>query len=133
MTLADSERRPAISGCVGGVLGGLLSDGMLRRGHSLTLARKLPKVLGLLLSSAVVLCIYVDSGSRNILGVTTTVQCVVGVLDHVLERVRKEVQPKYPNVDDVVALSHSYGCGVAINAPNACACTTIWYCSTRRR
>lgn len=52
---------PAISGCVGGVLGGLLSDGMLRRGHSLTLARKLPMVLGLLLSSAVVLCIFVES------------------------------------------------------------------------
>ena len=58
-------------------------------------------------------------GTRNILGVTTTVQCVVGVLDHVVERVRKEVLPKYPNVDDVVALSHSYGCGVAINAPDA--------------
>ncbi len=58
-------------------------------------------------------------GTRNILGVTTTVQCVVGVLDHVVERVRKEILPKYPNVDDVVALSHSYGCGVAINAPDA--------------
>ena len=58
-------------------------------------------------------------GTRNILGVTTTVQCVVGVLDHVVERVRKELLPKYPNVDDVVALSHSYGCGVAINAPDA--------------
>src|SRR5690606_34854493 len=58
-------------------------------------------------------------GTRNILGVTTTVQCVVGVLDHVVERVRKELLPRYPNVDDVVALSHSYGCGVAINAPDA--------------
>jgi len=27
--------------------------------------------------------------------------------------------PKYPNVDDVVALAHSYGCGVAIDAPDA--------------
>ncbi|VXC92080.1 putative (D)-galactarate transporter [Pseudomonas sp. 8Z] len=52
---------PAISGCIGGVLGGLLSDGLLRRGHSLTLARKLPSVLGLLLSSSLVLCIFVDS------------------------------------------------------------------------
>ncbi|AEF20974.1 galactarate dehydratase [Pseudomonas fulva] len=58
-------------------------------------------------------------GTRNILGVTTTVQCVVGVLDHCVERVRKEILPKYPNVDDVVPLSHSYGCGVAINAPDA--------------
>ena len=58
-------------------------------------------------------------GTRIILGVTTTVQCVVGVLDHVVERVRRELLPRYPNVDDVVALSHSYGCGVAINAPDA--------------
>jgi len=60
MTAGFAAALPAISGCVGGVLGGLLSDGMLRRGHSLTLARKLPMVFGLLLSSAVVLCIYVD-------------------------------------------------------------------------
>ncbi|GGJ96582.1 galactarate dehydratase [Pseudomonas matsuisoli] len=58
-------------------------------------------------------------GTRNILGVTTTVQCVTGVLEHCVERVRKELLPKYPNVDDVVALTHSYGCGVAINAPDA--------------
>ncbi|WP_462380168.1 galactarate dehydratase [Pseudomonas sp. Marseille-QA0892] len=58
-------------------------------------------------------------GTRNILGVTTTVQCVTGVLDHCVERVRKEILPKYPNVDDVIALTHSYGCGVAINAPDA--------------
>jgi galactarate dehydratase len=58
-------------------------------------------------------------GTRNILGVTTTVQCVTGVLDHCVDRVRKEILPKYPNVDDVVALTHSYGCGVAINAPDA--------------
>lgn len=58
-------------------------------------------------------------GTRNILAVTTTVQCVVGVLDHCVERVRKEILPRYPHVDDVVPLSHSYGCGVAINAPDA--------------
>ena len=52
---------PAIAGCIGGVLGGLLSDGLLRRGHSLTLARKLPIVFGLLLSSCMVLCIYAES------------------------------------------------------------------------
>lgn len=52
---------PAISGFVGSLLGGLCSDGLLRRGYSLTLARKLPIVLGLLLSSSMVLCIYADS------------------------------------------------------------------------
>lgn len=58
-------------------------------------------------------------GTRNILGVTTTVQCVTGVLNHCVERARKELLPKYPHVDDVVALTHAYGCGVAINAPDA--------------
>ncbi len=27
--------------------------------------------------------------------------------------------PRYPNVDDVVGLAHTYGCGVAIDAPDA--------------
>lgn len=58
-------------------------------------------------------------GTRNILGITTTVQCVTGVLDHAVALIRKELLPKYPNVDDVVALTHSYGCGVAINAKDA--------------
>ncbi len=58
-------------------------------------------------------------GTRNILGITTSVQCVAGVIDHVVKRIRDEMLPRYPNVDDVVALTHTYGCGVAINAPAA--------------
>ena len=30
-----------------------------------------------------------------------------------------EILPRFPNVDDVVAITHSYGCGVAIDAPGA--------------
>jgi galactarate dehydratase len=59
------------------------------------------------------------AGTRNILGIQTTVQCVQGVLDVAVDRIRKELLPKYPNVDDVVAINHAYGCGVAINAPEA--------------
>ena len=59
------------------------------------------------------------AGTRNILGIQTTVQCVQGVLDVAVERIRREILPKYPNVDDVVAVNHAYGCGVAINAPEA--------------
>ena len=59
------------------------------------------------------------AGTRNILGIQTTVQCVQGVLDVAVERIRKEILPKYPHVDDVVAVNHAYGCGVAINAPEA--------------
>ncbi len=58
-------------------------------------------------------------GTRNILAVTTTVQCVAGVVDFAVRRIKAQLLPKYPNVDDVVALEHSYGCGVAIDAPGA--------------
>ncbi|QNU24834.1 galactarate dehydratase [Geobacillus zalihae] len=58
-------------------------------------------------------------GTRNLLGITTSVQCVAGVLDIAVQRIKKELLPKYPNVDDVVALEHHYGCGVAIHAPEA--------------
>ena len=52
---------PAICGFIGGVLGGVLSDHLLRRGHSLTFARKAPIVVGLLLSTTMVICNYVDA------------------------------------------------------------------------
>src|SRR6201996_5997651 len=58
-------------------------------------------------------------GTRNILGISTSVQCVAGTLEHAIKRIRSELLPRYPNVDDVVALTHTYGCGVAINAPDA--------------
>ena len=35
------------------------------------------------------------------------------------ERIRTELLPRYPNVDGVVGLDHIYGCGVAIDAPDA--------------
>ena len=58
-------------------------------------------------------------GTRNILAITQTVQCVAGVTDFAVDRIKRELLPRYPNVDDVVALEHSYGCGVAIDAPDA--------------
>ncbi len=59
------------------------------------------------------------AGTRNILGISTTVQCVTGVLNVAVEKMKKELLPKYPNVDDIVPINHAYGCGVAINAPEA--------------
>ena len=58
-------------------------------------------------------------GTRNILAITTTVQCVAGVVDTAVQRIKSELLPRYPHVDDVVGLEHSYGCGVAIDAPDA--------------
>ena len=59
------------------------------------------------------------AGTRNLLGVVTTVQCAAGVVNVAVDRIRRELLPKYPHVDDVVAVNHPYGCGVAINAPMA--------------
>ena len=58
-------------------------------------------------------------GTRNILAITTTVQCVAGVVDVAVQRIKAELLPRYPQVDDVVGLEHTYGCGVAIDAPDA--------------
>jgi galactarate dehydratase len=58
-------------------------------------------------------------GTRNILAITTTVQCVSGVVDFAVQRIKAELLPRFPYVDDVIGLEHSYGCGVAIDAPDA--------------
>ena len=58
-------------------------------------------------------------GTKNLLAITTTVQCVAGIVDHAVKRIKEELLPKYPNVDGVIGLNHIYGCGVAINAPAA--------------
>jgi len=58
-------------------------------------------------------------GTRNLLAISTSVQCVSGVVAHAVERIRSELLPRYPNVDDVISLDHVYGCGVAIQAPDA--------------
>lgn len=58
-------------------------------------------------------------GTKNLLGIITSVQCVAGVVNYAVKKIKTELLPKYPNVDDVVAVNHNYGCGVAINAPEA--------------
>lgn len=52
---------PAVCGFLGGILGGIISDALLRRGASLSVARKVPIVLGMLLSMSMVICNYVDA------------------------------------------------------------------------
>ncbi len=58
-------------------------------------------------------------GTRNILAITTTVQCVSGVVDYAVQRIKSELLPKYPRVNDVIGIEHTYGCGVAIDADGA--------------
>ena len=52
---------PGIMGFCGGLLGGYWSDWLLRRGKTLTFARKTPIILGLIFSSVIIVANYVQS------------------------------------------------------------------------
>ncbi|HCU75789.1 MAG TPA: MFS transporter, partial [Acinetobacter baumannii] len=52
---------PALCGFIGGILGGLISDKLIRMNYSLSFSRKLPIVVGFLVSTSIILCNYVDS------------------------------------------------------------------------
>ena len=52
---------PALCGFTGGVLGGIFSDYLLKKGYPLTFARKTPIVLGMLLSVSMIACNYVKA------------------------------------------------------------------------
>ena len=52
---------PGLCGSLGGILGGVVSDRLLRAGHTLTFARKTPIVVGMSLSMSVIACNYVNS------------------------------------------------------------------------
>ena len=59
--IRETNSLPAICGFAGGVLGGVWSDQLLRSGSSLTRARKVPVITGMLVSLAILGCNYVDS------------------------------------------------------------------------
>ncbi len=52
---------PFLAAFVGVLLGGTVSDWLIKRGHSITLARKLPIILGLLLSTSIVGANFTDN------------------------------------------------------------------------
>lgn len=58
-------------------------------------------------------------GTKNILGITISVHCVAGFTKYIVRKIREELLPQYPGVDDVVALNHTYGCGVDIKSKEA--------------
>ncbi len=51
----------AVAGFVGGILGGIVSDRMIKSGFSLSVARKTPIVCGMLLSMSMIVCNYVSA------------------------------------------------------------------------
>lgn len=52
---------PAVAGFLGGVLGGVISDRLIKSGKSLSVARKTPIVCGMLLSTSMIVCNYVEA------------------------------------------------------------------------
>jgi ACS family glucarate transporter-like MFS transporter len=52
---------PAIAGFLGGVAGGWLSDRLAKAGHSLSVSRKVPIVIGMLLSMSMIACNYIQT------------------------------------------------------------------------
>jgi len=57
-------------------------------------------------------------GTKNLLGITTSVQCVEGVLNLAVKELEKKLS-LYPHVDGIMPINHNYGCGVAISAKNS--------------
>ncbi|MET3666069.1 MFS transporter [Caulobacter sp. 1776] len=51
---------PALCGFAGGLLGGMISDGLLKKTGNLDIARKTPLLLGMVLATCIVLCNYVE-------------------------------------------------------------------------
>ncbi|HWU13445.1 MAG TPA: MFS transporter [Caulobacter sp.] len=51
---------PALCGFAGGILGGMISDGLLKKTGSLDVARKTPLLLGMVLATGIIACNYVE-------------------------------------------------------------------------
>ena len=52
-------------------------------------------------------------GTRNYIGVLSTVNCSASVSRFIAERFPREELQRYPNVDGIVAITHGTGCGLA--------------------
>lgn len=52
---------PAIAGFLGGLFGGWLSDRLAKKGYSLSISRKTPIVLGMLMSTSMIACNYIET------------------------------------------------------------------------
>ena len=54
-------------------------------------------------------------GTRNYLAIISTVNCSASVSRFIAERFRGDALKEFPNVDGVIAVRHSAGCGMNIN------------------
>ncbi len=66
-------------------------------------------------------------GTRNYIGVLSSVNCSASVCRFLQQNFPKEVLAQYPNVDGIVALTHSTGCGMADRGEGFAALQrTLW-------
>lgn len=54
-------------------------------------------------------------GTRNYIGIVTSVNCSATVAKLIAREAEKRLLPEYPNVDGVVALTHAGGCGMTLD------------------
>ena len=67
------------------------------------------------------------AGTRNFIGVLSTVNCSATVAHLIGETFPREVLAQYPNVDGIVALTHGTGCGMADRGDGFAALQrTLW-------
>lgn len=52
---------PAIAGFLGGLFGGWMSDRLAKKGYSLSISRKTPIVIGMLMSTSMIACNYIEA------------------------------------------------------------------------
>jgi ACS family glucarate transporter-like MFS transporter len=67
MKVGFAAALPALCGGTGGILGGVVSDRLLRAGHSLSFSRKTPIIAGMLLSVTMIGCNYAPAQSVMLL------------------------------------------------------------------
>jgi altronate hydrolase len=56
--------------------------------------------------------------TRNMVGIVTTVNCSATVARAIVDRLRQQALKDFPYVDDIVAFTHSGGCGTATSGEN---------------
>ncbi|MCQ1955244.1 altronate dehydratase family protein [Arthrobacter sp. zg-Y826] len=59
------------------------------------------------------------AGTRNYIGILTSVNCSAGTARMIADQFRGPVLDAFPNVDGVMALTHSSGCGMVLGSPGA--------------
>jgi len=58
-----------------------------------------------------------NAGTRNTVAVIATVNCASHTVRKIVERAKRELWPNYPNVTDIIVLSHKHGCATRDGSP----------------